>query len=132
MLQTAAPEYLVQPKYTSPAKLAGKGGSAGGILIGRAITAQPDLFGAAIIQVGCLDVLRIETTPNGVPNIPEFGSVKTEIPQTPAIVGSWLKEAEQCWEQLDAKDVLFEEHRNAGRWIRPWRQTLRDFRQSGL
>jgi prolyl oligopeptidase len=74
----ACAEYLVAHKYTSPERLAGEGGSAGGILIGRAITERPDLFGAAIIQVGCLDMLRIETTPNGVPNIPEFGSVKTE------------------------------------------------------
>ncbi len=74
----ACAEHLIEHKYTSPARLAGEGGSAGGILIGRAITERPDLFGAAIIQVGCLDMLRIETTPNGVPNIPEFGSVKTE------------------------------------------------------
>jgi prolyl oligopeptidase len=74
----ACAEYLVEHKYTSPDRLGGEGGSAGGILIGRAITERPDLFGAAIIQVGCLDMLRIETTPNGVPNIPEFGSVKTE------------------------------------------------------
>jgi prolyl oligopeptidase len=74
----ACAQYLIENKYTSPSRLAGTGGSAGGILIGRAITARPDLFGAAIIQVGCLDMLRIETTPNGVPNIPEFGSVKTE------------------------------------------------------
>jgi prolyl oligopeptidase len=74
----ACAEYLVEHKYTSPDKLAGEGGSAGGILIGRAITARPDLFGAALISVGCLDMLRVETTPNGVPNIPEFGSVKTE------------------------------------------------------
>jgi prolyl oligopeptidase len=74
----ACAEYLVEHQYTSPPRLAGTGGSAGGILIGRAITERPDLFGAAIIQVGCLDMLRIETTPNGVPNIPEFGSVKTE------------------------------------------------------
>jgi prolyl oligopeptidase len=74
----ACAEYVIENKYASPSKLAGTGGSAGGILIGRAITERPDLFGAAIIQVGCLDMLRIETTPNGVPNIPEFGSVKTE------------------------------------------------------
>jgi prolyl oligopeptidase len=74
----ACAQYLIENKYTSPSKLAGTGGSAGGILIGRAITERPDLFDAAIIQVGCLDMLRIETTPNGVPNIPEFGSVKTE------------------------------------------------------
>ncbi|HUA68026.1 MAG TPA: prolyl oligopeptidase family serine peptidase [Candidatus Saccharimonadales bacterium] len=74
----ACAEYLIRHKYTSPDRLAGEGGSAGGILTGRAITTRPDLFGAAIIQVGCLDMLRIETTPNGVPNIPEFGSVKTK------------------------------------------------------
>jgi prolyl oligopeptidase len=74
----ACAQYLIQNGYTSPAKLAGTGGSAGGILIGRSITERPDLFGAAIIQVGCSDMLRMETTPNGVPNIPEFGSVKTE------------------------------------------------------
>src|SRR5262249_38799163 len=70
-------EYLIDHKYTSPAKLAGTGGSAGGILIGRAITERPDVFAAAIISVGCLDTLRMETTTNGVPNIAEFGSVTT-------------------------------------------------------
>lgn len=70
-------EYLVQKRYTSPAKLAGQGGSAGGILIGRAVTERPDLFAAALMNVGCLDLLRMETTTNGVPNIPEFGTVKT-------------------------------------------------------
>jgi prolyl oligopeptidase len=70
-------EYLVREKYTSPAKLAGSGGSAGGILIGRAVTERPDLFAAALFQVGCLDMLRFETTTNGVPNIPEFGTVTT-------------------------------------------------------
>jgi prolyl oligopeptidase len=74
----ACAQYLVDQKYTSPAHLAGEGGSAGGILIGRAFTERPDLFGAAIDQVGCSDMLRIETTANGVPNIPEFGSTKTE------------------------------------------------------
>jgi prolyl oligopeptidase len=74
----ACAQYLVDNKYTSPPRLAGEGGSAGGILIGRAITERPDLFGAAIDVVGCSDMLRMETTANGVPNIPEFGSTKTE------------------------------------------------------
>jgi prolyl oligopeptidase len=74
----ACAEYLVSEKFTSPAHLAGQGGSAGGILIGRAITDRPDLFAAAIINVGVNDMLRMETTTNGVPNIQEFGSVKTE------------------------------------------------------
>ncbi|MBV9499649.1 MAG: prolyl oligopeptidase family serine peptidase, partial [Acidobacteriaceae bacterium] len=71
-------QYLVDKRYTSSAHLAGEGTSAGGILIGRTITERPDLFGAAIDVVGVSDTLRFETTANGVPNVPEFGSTKTE------------------------------------------------------
>jgi len=74
----ACAEYLVGKKYTSPAHLAGDGRSAGGILIGRAITERPDLFGAAIIVSGMLDALRSETTAHGLGDIAEFGSTKTE------------------------------------------------------
>ena len=74
----ACAQYLVDKKYTSPARLAGTGASAGGILIGRAITERPDLFGAAIIDVGMLDTLRSENSANGETNIPEVGTVKTE------------------------------------------------------
>ena len=74
----ACAEWLVAHNYASPSKLAIRGGSAGGILVGRAITERPDLFGAAIDDVPSSDMLRMETTANGVPNIPEFGSVKTE------------------------------------------------------
>jgi prolyl oligopeptidase len=74
----ACAQYLVDQKYTSKQKLAGQGGSAGGITIGRAITERPDLFAAALINVGALDAVRFETTMNGPPNVPEFGTVKTE------------------------------------------------------
>jgi prolyl oligopeptidase len=74
----ACAEYLIAQKYTQPAKLGILGGSAGGILVGRAMTERPDLFAAVIPAVGALDMLRMETTANGVPNIPEFGSTKTE------------------------------------------------------
>lgn len=74
----ACAEYLIENKYTSNERLAGRGRSAGGILIGRAITERPDLFAAAIINVGTLDAIRMETTANGVPNIQEFGTVKTK------------------------------------------------------
>lgn len=74
----ACAQYLIKEKYTSPARLAGTGTSAGGILIGRAITSRPDLFAAAIDWVGVSDMLRSEDSANGVPNIPEFGSVKTK------------------------------------------------------
>jgi prolyl oligopeptidase len=74
----ACAEYLVRTGYTGPERLAGRGGSAGGILIGRAITERPELFAAANIAVGCTDMLRFETTMNGPPNIPEFGTVTDE------------------------------------------------------
>ncbi|HEX8011191.1 MAG TPA: prolyl oligopeptidase family serine peptidase [Casimicrobiaceae bacterium] len=74
----ASAEWLVAHKYTSPPKLAIMGGSAGGILVGRSITERPELFGAAIDQVPVSDALRMEFSANGVPNIPEFGTVKDE------------------------------------------------------
>lgn len=74
----ACGEYLVRERYTSPQRMAGRAGSAGGILIGRAITERPELFAAANIAVGCTDMLRFETTMNGPPNIPEFGTVTKE------------------------------------------------------
>ena len=46
--------------------------------MGNAIAERPELFAAAVINVGVLNPLRFETTANGPPNIPEFGSVKTE------------------------------------------------------
>ena len=72
----ACGEYLVKQGFTSPAKMAINGASAGGITVGRALTARPDLWAAAVPEVGVLNAVRFETSSNGVPNIPEFGSVK--------------------------------------------------------
>ena len=72
-------EYLIRKGYTSSAKLAGTGTSAGGILISRAITERPDLFAAAICNVGCANAMRMEFGANGPVNIPEFGTVKDSI-----------------------------------------------------
>ncbi len=69
-------EYLISKGYTSPAHLACEGGSAGGILIGRAVTERPDLWACGIPQVGCLSMVRQEFAPNGPVNTPEFGTVK--------------------------------------------------------
>jgi prolyl oligopeptidase len=74
----ACGEYLVKQGFTSPAKMAINGASAGGIAVGRALTARPDLFAVAVPEVGVLNALRSETSANGVPNIPEFGSVKDQ------------------------------------------------------
>ncbi len=72
----ACAEYLIKQGYTSPAKLAGRGTSAGGITIGGALTQRPDLFTLCICNVGVMDTLRMEAGPNGAVNTPEFGSVK--------------------------------------------------------
>jgi len=75
----ACAEYLVKEKYTSPLKIAINSASAGGILIGRAMTDRPDLFAVAIPQVGCLNTVRAEESPNGPVNAPEFGTVKDSV-----------------------------------------------------
>ncbi len=74
----ACAEWLIAQKWTSPDRLGILGGSAGGILVGRAMTERPDLFVAAVPAVGLLDAVRAEVTPNGVPNIPEFGTRTNE------------------------------------------------------
>lgn len=74
----ACGEYLVQHGYTSPEKLAGEGGSAGGILIGRAFTERPDLFAVALDDVGLSDMIRDMFSPDGPLNVPEYGDLKTE------------------------------------------------------
>jgi prolyl oligopeptidase len=72
-------EYLIANGYTQPSKLAGTGTSAGGILISRAITERPDLYAAAICNVGCANSMRMEFTSNGPVNVPEFGTVKDSV-----------------------------------------------------
>jgi len=72
----ACAQYLIENKYTSAAKLAGEGTSAGGVTIGGAVTQRPDLFAAALIRVGDSDSLRSELMASGPANIPEFGTVK--------------------------------------------------------
>ena len=71
----ACAEHLVKAGYTSPRRLAIEGGSNGGLLMGAALTQRPDLFAAVVSHVGIYDMLRVELSPNGAFNVPEFGSV---------------------------------------------------------
>ncbi|WP_425258835.1 prolyl oligopeptidase family serine peptidase [Rubrivivax sp. RP6-9] len=74
----ACAEHLIAQGWASPRTLAIEGASAGGITGGRAATERPDLFAAAVLRVGLLDMVRAELEPNGPANVPEFGSHATE------------------------------------------------------
>jgi len=74
----AAAQYLIDRKYTNPARLAIEGGSNGGLLMGAALTQHPELFRAVVSHVGIYDMLRVELHPNGAFNVTEFGTVKEE------------------------------------------------------
>ena len=66
---------LIAAGYATEKKLAFMGGSNGGLLMGAMITQHPKLARAVVSLVGLYDMLRVERTPNGAYNVPEFGSV---------------------------------------------------------
>lgn len=59
----AAAEFLVDSGYTSEGKLAIRGASAGGLLVGSVINMKPDLFRAAVAEVPFVDVLNTMSDP---------------------------------------------------------------------
>ncbi|NQD92962.1 S9 family peptidase [Pseudomonas sp. CrR25] len=88
----ACAEHLLDAGYTSPARLAISGGSAGGLLIGAVLNQRPELFAAAIAEVPFVDVLNTMQNPDlpltvteydewGDPNQPEvFERIKGYAP----------------------------------------------------
>jgi prolyl oligopeptidase len=68
-----AADYLVREKWTQPKRLAIRGGSNGGLLVGAAMTQRPDAFGAVICAVPLLDMVRYHRYGSGKTWIPEYG-----------------------------------------------------------
>ncbi|CAL2107773.1 Prolyl oligopeptidase [Tenacibaculum sp. 190524A02b] len=75
----ACVEYLIDNKFVDKEKITAWGASAGGVLLGKAITERPDLFSAVAIRAGVFNTLRLEHSMNGKKNAKEFGSIEDSL-----------------------------------------------------
>lgn len=74
----AAAEYMIRKKYSKPKYITIMGGSNGGLLVGTCINQRPDLYGAALVMVGALDMLRFNKFTIAYYSESEFGTPKNK------------------------------------------------------
>ncbi len=70
----AVAEWLAKEGYSKPSKIGVTGGSNGGLLIGAVVNQRPDAFGAAVPEVGVMDMLRFHKFTIGWAWVDEYGS----------------------------------------------------------
>lgn len=76
-----AGKHLVSEGLTSPQKLAIRGGSNGGLLVGACMLQAPELFGAAVCQVPVLDMLRYHRFTIGRYWVTDYGNAEENAEQ---------------------------------------------------
>jgi prolyl oligopeptidase len=75
----AAAEWLVANEYAAPRKVVANGGSASGVIAAAALIQRPALFGAAVIDIPALDMVRYDRHTGAASWIPEFGSTASVV-----------------------------------------------------
>ncbi|WP_328907330.1 prolyl oligopeptidase family serine peptidase [Streptomyces sp. NBC_00234] len=82
---SAAADRLITAGWTEPGRLAVMGGSNGGLLVGAALTQQPEKYAAVVCMAPLLDMVRYELSGLGPSWTPEYGSA-----QDPALLPTLL------------------------------------------
>ncbi|HSH22898.1 MAG TPA: S9 family peptidase, partial [Acidimicrobiales bacterium] len=97
----ACARYLVEQGWTSPPRLAIRGGSAGGLLMGAVVNMAPEMFGAVVAEVpfvDALDTILDPSLPLTVMEWEEWGN-----PVASAEVYAYMK-SYAPYENVEAKD----------------------------